>query len=426
MAKGRLTLRDRANADGTHPVILSYKVGNTPYRVTTGKSITKKHWNPLSPDSPVKSSHNDADSLNAFLRSLLGKFNRIIDDYVLKHGESPSVLYVRSQWEKDKNENTTSFEYLYKQFLRRKAKKSGVDIKLGTFENNHKVLLRLQEFTTDKRLELSFEAITYSFINDFQDWLVKERKNAPNSVGTIFRNLRTFLKWAQEFHDVKVNEKVIRAMPCLKEQKWRASLDMGEMELIAGLDLSHNELWERCRDICLIQFNIGGRISDVYNLLKGQGIVFENGQPYYKYTDKKTGGLHSVQLFPFVYSIIKKRLNTPVSWIPPEQVINEKIKLICAFAGIDEMVSIKKMNRQTGEYEEKQVPKWSAISTHTFRISLINILLDMGESLSTISGITGQSHATLLGYMHKSKKAVTKALSSINENLSRGAMKVAK
>jgi hypothetical protein len=152
--------------------------------------------------------------------------------------------------------------------------------------------------------------------------------------------------------------------------------------------------------------------------------VYKDGDSYfYRFTDKKTRGNQDVPIADFVYQLIIKRFSSDNrKWMPQEQTMNIHLKTICSLAGVNEIVTVLEMVE--GEEVEKQVPKWACIGTHSARVSFINEMIRQGVPIATLSSWTGQSIKTIFGYMHTSKKDVTKAKDSFNERFNRGIMRV--
>lgn len=401
--------KDKKKKDGSCLISLKYSIGDlTPYRPSTGKYIPAEYFNPDSESSPIRSSWYDAGQLNTFLRNRRARMNKIVDGYFMEHEEFPTPEYVKSLYDPPK-ERKGKFDDLFDLFLERQTRKNKGALTEETYKNNDKVRKRLHEYAEHKRTKMSFELITPKFASECSEYFIKEKNYLPNTLGSVFKVLRTFLNWTNKYHNTQINPMIIADLPVVDIEKQFPDLEITEIRAIAHYHLE-NELWARCRDAFIIQTCIGTRISDVSDIAAGKRIVKKGKGYIYEFTDKKTHNKLSVPLHPFVFDILEARLKEGTGWFPDENEINKNIKLICAAVGIDDKVMIEEM--KDGQLVHKEVPKWSTITTHTARRSFINNMVRLRIPLHVIGSITGQSPRTLQRYLNASRQDKADAMKS--------------
>jgi integrase len=150
------------------------------------------------------------------------------------------------------------------------------------------------------------------------------------------------------------------------------------------LDLSDNKPFEVARDIFLIGCYTAQRFSD-YSRINSTNIKVVNGGKVIDLIQKKTGSQVRIPIRPELETILKKYdYNPPKTY---EQKVNERIKLVCAKANINELIEIEEI--RGGLKVKQQIAKHLLIKTHTARRTGATLMFLAGIPSISIMKITG-------------------------------------
>lgn len=155
-----------------------------------------------------------------------------------------------------------------------------------------------------------------------------------------------------------------------------------------NLDLSKNKNWELARDIFLIGYYTGQRISD-YNGIKKEQIKNFDGQEVFEFTQQKT----SKRLYVPVHSRIREIMEKRYNGFPPPKLnnpdLNEYIKKVGEKAEINELVTVTK--NIGGKKTSENVPKYKLIVSHSARRSFCSNAYLSKMPVIDIMSISGHS-----------------------------------
>jgi integrase len=239
----------------------------------------------------------------------------------------------------------------------------------------------LQAFQTEKRKKISFDTIDYSFFQEFQSFLIAERKLNNTTVAKQLSTIKTFLNYARiqgipvsnAYKDFKIKKETLEVI----------ALTASEFEKLFYLDLTGNDKLSKVRDVFCFSCVTGLRYSDLYQLkrehIKGDEL---------RITVKKTKEPLSIPLTPYSQLILDRysSQHRPLPVIS-NQKLNEYVKELCKKAEIDEAIEIVRF-RGT-KREAVTYPKYELISVHTGRKTFATLSLEKGMSAEEVMTITG-------------------------------------
>lgn len=161
-------------------------------------------------------------------------------------------------------------------------------------------------------------------------------------------------------------------------------LNESEIQKLERLDLSHMPHLERERDRWLVAYYFLLRFSDAKRINRDNIRIMSDRQ-FFQYNSQKTGKQATIPVRSKAHTLLKK-YNYSFAWGDNQQA-NRKIKIIGAYAGIQEPIRISKST----------VPKHSLITTHTARRSAATNLYLSGQfSLKTIADLGGWEDVKVL------------------------------
>lgn len=295
------------------------------------------------------------------------------------------------------NANHSEFFDLYDKFIEQnRAIKSKATI--YHYQICKKTLLSFEKMT---KKPISFKMINGQFYQQFQNYLITDKKFLNNTVGGHIKNFKVFLNYAvrNEFTDVKF---IFKDFKTISEEIEIIALSEDELFRIYNCeDLSEPQ--KKSRDYLCFECFTGLRFSDIGNLknenIKDDFIVLK--------TQKTKDNLY-IPINVFAREILDRyKGQFEASPLPPpyaNQVINRYIKEVAQKAMINELTMVEKFNGSNRLTVTK--PKHAFISTHTGRRTFITLSYEKGMQTEMIMKITGiKKWETLKKYLKVSEKS---------------------
>jgi integrase/recombinase XerD len=409
MVSVRTELNSRANADGTHTVMIRYTAHRTPKREGTMVRIAKKDYNPKG--SFVKENWVRASCPQYLL------FNRTILDRM-------KVIYGVVQ-EMEKRGGVVDVEGIFQELARRDgdtAKENGEKEPcfLGFFQSevdrmreNHPrhadnfqaTYNKLEEFLAGR--SLPFDKLTVRLVKDYYAWECQR-----NKISTVNKSISRM--WGI-FNEASKEGLVEKANPfgLLSRKKagkvQRRRLEFSEMQRLADLELPPQRREAQIRDIFLFQFYVHGmRIGDAVALKVGEVRQGPAGLVLTYTTEKTEAGLVGIELVGQAEAILRPYLDgkRPDQFVFPflkdELDYSDKYFLECQVESKTTYINrvIKKLAGRAGIENPEEV------TTHVARHSFADLARRSGASVYDISK----------GLRHGSIRITEMYLSSLDED----------
>lgn len=385
------------NSKGETSIILDYSFGrNNRIKFATGYKVSPKNWDKSNQRIKAVSTIKNREKVNNDLLDYSFQFTKSVSnlDELEKHNKIKlkSLLekIIRKVDTKAVNPIISFFEFADDYIEKRENQSKQIEsVKLSpiTVRSYKQTVNRLKDFSKEVKYNLDFESIDLKFYYAFVKYL-EDHNYSINTIGKHIKNLTTILNKATE-EGVNTNLKYKRSeFKVLTEETISIYLTEKEIDSLYKVDLSKTKDWELARDIFLIGYYTGQRVSD-YNGIKKEQIKTFNGREVLEFKQQKTNKLIYVPIHDRIKKIMDKRYNG----FPPPKLntpdINEYIKEAGRKAEIDEQISIRK--KLNGELKEETVPKYSLIVSHTARRSFCtNAYLSKMPTIDIMS-ISGHS-----------------------------------
>lgn len=257
----------------------------------------------------------------------------------------------------------------------------------------HAAILRIfAEEAFPKGKLFTYEDVDWNFRLNLIDWLADRNVQIAYGNKTL-KVLRQFLERARrkKIHNNTDYQGVGWTVTQKKATGQKVTLTMEELDLLANLKLKGH--LDKVRDMCLIGAGTGQRFSDFSKYTPDNFYRTINNVPILSLISTKTDTPAKIPLniFPWLIPVLEKHGYTtpPISM----QKYNDGIKEVCKLAGFDEKVlKIEQYMGRKARVEQRYVPKFEEISSHTCRRSFATNLYRMGYRLAQIMPMTG--HAT--------------------------------
>lgn len=385
-----------ANANKETSIILDYSFGRSNrIKFATGYKVLPKNWDKANQRIRAVSTIRNREKVNADLLKFSSEFVEAVSklDDVEKHNKNvlKSLLFkiVRKNDSKD-SLITTFFEFADNYIERRENQAKNIDaVKLSpiTIRSYKQTVNRLKEFNTCVNYNLDFENINLNFYYTFIKYL-EDNNYSVNTIGKHIKNLVTILNRATE-DGINTNLKYKHSeFKMVSEETISIYLTEAEIDALYKTDLSKTKDWELARDIFLIGYYTGQRVSDYNGITKDQIKTF-NGKEVFEFKQQKT----NKRVYVPIHKRVKEIMNQRYNGLPPRKLnnpdINEYIKEAGRKAEVNDQITIQRTIG--GKKLSETVPKHSLIVSHTARRSFCtNAYLSKMPTIDIMS-ISGHS-----------------------------------
>jgi len=253
----------------------------------------------------------------------------------------------------------------------------------GTIKNYYGFQTQFDNYQTEHHRKLNFDQITIDFYDKYVSFF-NQKNYSPNTIGRHIKALKVIMRAAGEdgLHENKDIER--KKFKVITAEVHPIYLTQTEVENLYNLDLSDNKPFDIARDIFLIGCYTGQRFSD-YSRINAKHIKEVKGGKIIELIQKKTGQRVLIPVRPELETILKK-----YDYNPPhthEQKANERIKLVCEKAKINELIEIEEIKGGLKVTQSKA--KHELIKTHTARRTGATLMFLAGIPTISIMKITG-------------------------------------
>ncbi|WP_373331332.1 tyrosine-type recombinase/integrase [Salmonirosea aquatica] len=389
----RTELNSRANADGTHTVLIRYTAQRKPKREATAVHILKKDYNPRASfvkANWVRASCPHAADFNRILRDRIRFIMGVIETMEKTGGVDVAKLQNEltrlDGGGKEQAQGRPCFIAFFRDEIERLSQNQR-RYALNYLANYNK----LREFAGEK---LYFDELTVKFVKDYYAWELKR-----NGVGTVNKSISRM--WG--IYNQAVREGVVeKANPfgLLTRKKAakvnRRRLTFAEIKLLADLQIDPTQKGSMIRDVFLTQFYVHGmRVGDAM-LLRVGNFQRAGGRMVLSYkTEKTDAALVGIELSPQAEIIVAPYLDgkRPDQFVFPfldddkdysdAYFLKRQIEAKVAYYN----KIIKRLARRAG------IEKPEEISSHVARHSFADLARKSGASVYDIS--KGLRHSSI-------------------------------
>ena len=269
----------------------------------------------------------------------------------------------------------------------------------GTIKNYLGFQTQFNNYQIEQHRKLNFDQITIDFYDKYVTFF-NQKNYSPNTIGRHIKALKVIMRAAGEdgLHENKDIER--KKFKTITTEVHPIYLTQKEVETLYNLDLSDNKILDIARDIFLIGCYTGQRFSD-YSRINSQHIKTVKGGKIIDLIQKKTGEQVLIPVRPELETILKK-----YNYNPPrthEQKANERIKLVCKKAKINEQIEIEEI--KGGLKVTQRKAKHELIKTHTARRTGATLMFLAGIPTISIMKITGhKTEREFLKYIRVTKE----------------------
>jgi integrase len=376
-------------------IILRYYISKKEGRFvfSTGLTIHPDLWDFDNKIVKLKRGRSDLSSIKRKLQNYLDYLEKCLNNFELNNIKLTKEL-LKEEFLKEFKKDQVKSKFIYlsdftDDFIERAPTLTNRNTKkkYNTTKIKHykKSINRFKEFEIKRGLKIRLDNFTLNIYDEFVDYLLNDKKYAVNSAGDIIKNIKVFLKKADEFsYDVHSDYKDSN-FTVLKEDSISVALNESEIESIFKHDFTDNLRLQNTRDLAVIGLWTGLRVSDFLSLLE-----IKKEDKFISVKTQKTGAKVVIPLHHHIKEVIEKRgmpkMITDVKF-------NLYIKDVCRAVGLKDNVkgSLMVKDKKNDIFRKKQgiYPKYKLISSHTCRRSFATNLYKMNFPTLSIMQITG-------------------------------------
>lgn len=393
-----------------------------------GMQIPNKRWSEskqevlATTDVDYKEINNKLKELNTYIRKEFGDATlkaETVNTNWLK--EKINIFFNRITDNEEVNASVFLTNYIDSFIEESKTKKTrnNTPIKPRTIQHYNTTLNKIVAFENHTRSKIKLTDITLSFHTKFLDFLEKEQKLNPNTIGGYIDDIKLFCNNADKKGYKITKEFKLAEFYSPTNKTNDIYLKEDEINAIYNEDFEQDYL-DNARDWFIIGLRTGFRISDFLKLTK-KNLV--DG-----FIEKQTIKTDFPVIIPIhnqVKAILEKRNGSFPRKIS-DQKFNDYIKIICEEVGFKEVVEgakiseiILKKNGKKETIHRKQVgkfPKHELVTSHICRRSFATNLYGKIDTL-TIMKITGhKTEAQFLSYIKITPKQYAEKLKEYWKN----------
>ena len=282
------------------PIIISITWKGNRIQKSISQSIETEYWD--FKKNKAKSTFKDAVNFNAYLQSIetaLQNYYSESSSYgnVINKGKIKSKLIeILNNGIVEENKNNRVVQ-TFERFLK-EYRVNGSKLRASTLVNYQSCRNKLKLFEKRKKIILQFEDITSQFYNEFIDFLYESSSN--NTVGSIIKNLKTYMKWTQKmkFHN-NVDYKEFK--PPSAEPSFGIVLTKDEYDRILALETDKPAI-EFAKLFMIVNCRIGLRSIDLIEVIK----EFELNSNKIRFFQTKTSSLQTIVIPEDVTKMIRR------------------------------------------------------------------------------------------------------------------------
>lgn len=386
-----------ANSKNQTSIILDYNFGrNNRIKFATGYKIEPKFWNNAKQSVKAISTINNREEINKNLLNFKAEFISGISMLDELEKQNKNILksllakIIRKEDEKVEKVITSFFDYADDYIEKREYQSkhlSSVKLSPITVRSYKQTVSRLKEFNKKVKYNLDFGNIDLNFYYAFVGYLEKYNYST-NTIGKHIKNLITILNRATEDGVNKNLSYKKKEFKTVNEETVSIYLNEKEIDALYNEDLSKTPDWELARDIFIIGYYIGQRVSDYNGIGNNQLKVF-NGRKVLEINQKKTGAKVFVPLHKRIQHIMNKRYDGKFPPKLPDSDINEYIKEAGRKAEIKTLITVSRT--KGGKKTTEDIEKNKLIVSHTARRSFCTNAYLSKMPVIDIMAISGHS-----------------------------------
>lgn len=388
-------LKENKSEDFT--IYLFFTYGKKRLKFSTGLKTSFNDWDFSKQRFKNRAHIKDKDANNAKLSKIEDSIHKVYNE-LSKETTDITPIFLKNRLQLELNDNVQktkknqklTFSELVDKFI---EYKDG-NIKAVTLRSYKQASKHLKSFQNYSGRLFELDEIDSQFHKDFVKYLQEEKKFTKNTIGKHIKTIKTFMNYALTEGYTDNQSFKSSEFKVSKEITTEIYLTVDEIEAFKNFDLSKYPKLSHARDIFLIGYFTGQRVSD-YNSFKKEDIQTIKGQDYFVIVQQKNKKKGRKVYCPITKEI-KEIMDLRHNGLPPKRIpdkdINDYIKQIGKMLDIESLNKIIKCEyTKAGKPVVEMLPKYKLIKSHTARRSFATNMYKAGMNVYDIMLFSGHT-----------------------------------
>lgn len=328
-------LNSKQTAKGTSTIYCRIVMVNLRKQFSTGIDIPSNEWDKLKQKAKGKSIENK--TINLHIDQIKNKLTEAETRLMIEKPDNYSIEDIYLIFKGEYEENTPTLLKLFKERLDKMEKLVGSEYTIRTFRKFKEVFKHVKDFLRDsyKISDISFKKLDFKFIQNFQEYLLIQKKHKPITINKIIQRVNQIVLLAVKYKYIQ--EHPFKGYKPLKEAKQLVFLTEEEVKTLENFQFIQERL-ERVRDYYLFSVYTGLAYNEAFGLKEEHIIKGFDGQLWIKMIRQKTQREINIPLLPQALKIIQKyHIAEDQEYILPtisNQKMNSYLKEVAEIVGI--------------------------------------------------------------------------------------------
>ena len=328
-------LNSKQTAKGTSTIYCRIVMDNLRKQFSTGIDIPSNEWDKLKQKAKGKSIENK--TINLHIDQIKNKLTEAETRLMIEKPDNYSIEDIYLIFKGEYEENTPTLLKLFKERLDKMEKLVGSEYTIRTFRKFKEVFKHVKDFLRDsyKISDISFKKLDFKFIQNFQEYLLIQKKHKPITINKIIQRVNQIVLLAVKYKYIQ--EHPFKGYKPLKEAKQLVFLTEEEVKTLENFQFIQERL-ERVRDYYLFSVYTGLAYNEAFGLKEEHIIKGFDGQLWIKMIRQKTQREINIPLLPQALKIIQKyHIAEDQEYILPtisNQKMNSYLKEVAEIVGI--------------------------------------------------------------------------------------------
>ncbi len=387
----------KENKSEEFTIYLFFTYGKKRLKLSTGLKTSYNDWDFTKQRFKKRSHIKDKDSNNSKLTKLEDSIQEVYTQLSEETTDiTPTFLKNRFQSKlkdeipKAKQAQKLTFSELADKF---NEYKEG-NVKAVTLRSYKQAAKHLKSFESYKGRMFELDEINAQFHKEFVNYLQTKKKFTQNTIGKHIKTIKTFMNFALTEGYTDNQSFKSSEFKVSKEITTEIYLNADEIEAFRTYDLSKYPKLSHARDLFLIGYYTGQRVSD-YNSFSEDDIQTIDGVDYFvivQEKNKKRGRKVYCPITTEIREIMDLRHNGLPPTRIPDKDINDYIKQIGQMLDMESLNKIIKCEyTKAGKEVVEMLPKHQLIKSHTARRSFATNMYKAGMNVYDIMLFTGHT-----------------------------------
>lgn len=296
-------LTSKQTAKGASTIYCRIVMDDLRKQFSTGIAIPTREWDKMKQKAKGKSINNEA--INLHLNQIRNKLAEAETKLMIEKTNSYSIEDIYLIFKGEYEDNSPTLLKLFKERLSKMEELVGSEYTTRTFRKFKEVYKHVEDYLHDnyKLNDISFRKLDFKFIQDFQEYLLIQKKHKPITINKIIQRVNQIVLLAVKYKYIP--EHPFKGYKPLKEVKRLVFLIEEEVKKLENFQFAQERL-ERVRDYYMFSVYTGLAYNEAFELKEEHIIKGFDNQLWIKMIRQKTQREINVPLLPQALRIIQK------------------------------------------------------------------------------------------------------------------------